>query len=126
MQKENEIAAQKDKKKTSWGPVSRKKFRGPGKVSPALPPPLGGPACSVQNVQAAHAHSVTADSNRIGVLAMKSLSDDPESLCLVKERRELESHFNTVFTTEILTDADSTDPTHMKKTIGKIDKDQRL
>ena len=29
--------------------------------------------------------------------------------CLVKECRELESHFNAVFTTEILTDADSTD-----------------
>jgi len=28
------------------------------------------------------------DSNRIGVVAMKSLSDDPESLCLVKEYRE--------------------------------------
>ena len=54
---------------------------------------------------------------------MKSLSDDPESLCLV---RELESHFNTVFTTEILTDADSTDPTDIKKAIKKIDKDQRL
>ena len=56
---------------------------------------------------------------------MKSLSDDPESLCLVKERRELESHFNTFFffffTTEILTD-----PTNMKKSIKKIDKDQRL
>jgi len=66
------------------------------------------------------------DSNRIGVVAMKSLSDDPESLCLVKECRELESHFNTVFTTEILTDADSTDPTCIKKAIKKIDKDQRL
>ena len=66
------------------------------------------------------------DSNRIGVVAMKSLSDDPESLCLVKECRELESHFNTIFTTEILTDADSTDPTCIKKTIKNIYKDQRL
>ena len=57
---------------------------------------------------------------------MKSLSDDPESLCLVKECRELESHFNTIFTTEILTDADSTDPTCIKKTIKNIYKDQRL
>ena len=46
---------------------------------------------------------------------MKSLSDDPKSLCLVKECRELESHFDTVFTTEILIDADSTDPTKIKK-----------
>ena len=53
--------------------------------------------------------------NRIGVVAMKSLSDDPKSLCLVKECRELESHFDTVFTTEILIDADSTDPTKIKK-----------
>ena len=66
------------------------------------------------------------DSNIIGVVAMKSLSDDPESLCLVKECRELESHFNTVFTTEILTDADSTNPTNIKKSIKKIDKDLRL
>ena len=40
--------------------------------------------------------------------------------------RELKSQFNTVFTTEILTDADSTDPTDIKKTIKNIDKDQRL
>ena len=66
------------------------------------------------------------DSNRVGIVAMKSLSDDPESLCLVKECRELESHFNTVFTTEILTDADSTNPTNIKKSIKKIDKDLRL
>ena len=66
------------------------------------------------------------DSNRIGVVAIKSLSDDPESLCLVKECRELEFHFNTVFTTEILTDADSTNPTNIKKSIKKIDKDLRL
>ena len=45
------------------------------------------------------------------------------SLCLVKECRELESHFNTVFTTEILTDADSTDLTDIKKAIKNIDKD---
>ena len=51
--------------------------------------------------------SDSVDSNRLGIVAMKSLSDDPESLCLVKECRELESHFNTDFTTEILTGADT-------------------
>ena len=67
----------------------------------------------------AHAHSVTADSNRIGVVAMKSLSDEVESLCLVKEDRELKFHFNTFFfMTEILTDT-----TNMKKSIKKIDKE---
>ena len=63
-------------------------------------------------------NSDTIDSNRIGVVAMKSLSDDPESLC-----RELESHFNTVFTTEILTDSvDSANPTDVRKRseVGKM------
>ena len=63
------------------------------------------------------------DSNRVGVVAMKSLSDDSESLCLVKECRELEY---TAFISEILTDADSTDSTDIKKSIKKIDKDLRL
>ena len=61
-------------------------------------------------------NSDTIDSNRIGVVAMKSLSDDPESLY-----RELESHFNTVFTTEILTDSvNSTNPTDVRKRLTKI------
>ena len=67
--------------------------------------------------------SDSLDSNNIGVAAMKSLSDDPESLCLVKECRELESYYNT---TEILRDADSIFPTVMKKDIRKIDKDHVL
>ena len=70
--------------------------------------------------------SDSLDSNNIGVAAMKSLSDDPESLCLVKECRELESYYNTTFTTEILRDADSIFPTVMKKDIRKIDKDHVL
>ena len=51
-------------------------------------------------------------SDRVGVVAMKSLSDDPESLCLVKECRELESYYSTNFTSEILSDADSTNTTN--------------
>ena len=64
------------------------------------------------------------DSNRI---AMKSLSDDPESLCLVKECRELESHFNTAFTSEI--DWCRFYRPHRQKEIyqeEKIDKDLKL
>ena len=38
---------------------------------------------------------------------MKSLADQTESLYLVKECRELEAHFGTHFTDEILSDADS-------------------
>ena len=49
--------------------------------------------------------SDSVNSNRLRIVAMKSLSDDPES---VKDCRELESQFNTDFTTEILTDADPT------------------
>ena len=72
---------------------------------------------------------LTSDSvstNRLGVVALKSLSDDMESLCLVKECRELESIFNTDFTTEILIDADSTNLMDIKRTILKIDKAQSL
>ena len=72
---------------------------------------------------------LTSDSvstNRLGVVALKSLSDDMESLCLIKECRELESIFGTDFTTEILIDADSTNLRDIKRTILKIDKAQSL
>ena len=47
------------------------------------------------------------ESRNIGVIAMKSLIDDYESLCLVEECRELEDHFGTEYTAQILSDADS-------------------
>ena len=38
----------------------------------------------------------------VGAVAIKSLSDDVESLCLVKECRELESTYGTSFTDDLL------------------------
>ena len=40
------------------------------------------------------------ESGNVGVMALKSLIDDPESLCLVKECRDLEDHFGTKYTTQ--------------------------
>ena len=54
-------------------------------------------------------------SDRGGIVDMKYLSNDPESLCLVKECKELESCYSTNFTSEILSDADSTNPTNFTK-----------
>ena len=50
---------------------------------------------------------------------MKSLSDDVESLCLVKERRELESTYGTSFTGDLLVG-----PSHhvIKENIREIDR----
>ena len=45
------------------------------------------------------------ESRNIGVIAMKSLIDDSESLCLVEECRELEDYFGTEYTAQILSDA---------------------
>ena len=38
---------------------------------------------------------------------MRSLSDDVETLCLVKECCELESNYGMIFTDNLLADADS-------------------
>ena len=42
----------------------------------------------------------------VGVTVMRSMMDDPDSLCLVKECRELEGGFGTHFTDVILVNAD--------------------
>ena len=42
----------------------------------------------------------------IGTIAVKSLMDDPESICLVKECRSLEGDYGTSYTDKLLTNAD--------------------
>ena len=59
-------------------------------------------------------------SDRVGVVAMNSLSDDSETLCLVKECKKLESCYNTNFTSEILSDADSINKTNFFKRSKKL------
>ena len=48
------------------------------------------------------------DENAVGIgsIAMKSLMDDPESICLVKECRSLEGDYGTSYTDKLLTNAD--------------------
>ena len=54
---------------------------------------------------------------------MKSLSDDVESLCLVKECCELESTFGTNFTKDLLTDSNFVSKCVIRKTIRGIDRE---
>ena len=52
---------------------------------------------------------------------MRSLSDDVDSLCVVKECRELESFYGTIFTDSLLADADSLSHCVIKKSVHHID-----
>ena len=40
--------------------------------------------------------------NGVGIAAMRSLANDPESVCLVKECREREDCFGTGYTSQII------------------------
>ena len=60
----------------------------------------------------------------VGAAAMKSLSDDVDSLCLVKECRELESTYGTMFTNDLLTDANCVSKRIVKKSIREIDRNK--
>ena len=62
----------------------------------------------------------------VGAVAMRSLVDNVESLCLVKECRELETHYGTNFTVTVLVDADATSLQTIKKTIREIDKEKLI
>ena len=57
----------------------------------------------------------------VGAAAMKSLSDNVESLCLVKECRELESTYGTE---DLLTDANCVSKCIIKKIIRGIDREK--
>ena len=60
----------------------------------------------------------------VGAAAMRSLTDDIESLCIVKECRELEISYGTNFTNTILTDANNVSLRIIKKTIRGIDREK--
>ena len=47
------------------------------------------------------------DAKSVGAVAMSSLVDDIDSVCLVKECRELESEYETSLTNSVLADADA-------------------
>ena len=60
----------------------------------------------------------------VGAAAMRSLTDDIESLCIVKECRELEISYGTNFTDTILTDANNVSLRIIKMTIRGIDREK--
>ena len=64
------------------------------------------------------------ESGNVDVMALKSLIDDPESLCLVKECRDLEDHFGTEYTAQILSDADSCSVKEIQKVVCNIDREK--
>ena len=59
----------------------------------------------------------------VGAEMMRVMS---ESLCLVKECRELEEGFGTSFTDGVLSGAESVDFRHVRKEIRKIDREKML
>ena len=64
------------------------------------------------------------ESRNVGVMALKSLIDDPESLCVVKECRDLEDHFGTKYTIQIVSDADSCSAKEIQKVVCNIDREK--
>ena len=60
----------------------------------------------------------------VGAVAMSSLVDDIDSVCLVKECRELETEYETSLTNSVLADADAVSEHVIKKTIRGIDKEK--
>ena len=62
----------------------------------------------------------------VGAVAMRSLDDNVESLCLVKECHELETYYGTNFTDTVPVDADATSLRTIKKTIREIDKEKLI
>ena len=59
-----------------------------------------------------------------GAAVMKSLSDDVESLCLVKECCELQSTYGTNITKDLLTDSICVSKCIIRKSICGIDRDR--
>ena len=57
---------------------------------------------------------------------MHSLLDDLDSICIVRECRELEASFGTQFTDQILRDADNMGVREIKKHILRINKEMML
>ena len=65
-------------------------------------------------------------SSGIGAAVMSSLADEPDSLCLLEECRELESYFGTRYTNHILASADEVSMKSVKKVLRKVDSKMTL
>ena len=57
---------------------------------------------------------------------MHSLLDDPDSICIVRECRELEASFRTQFTDQLLAEADNVSVRGIKNQLLEIDKEIML
>ena len=67
------------------------------------------------------------DATGVGAAAMETLVDDMDSLCLVKECRDLEEGFGTRFTDRILGgEADLINMKEVRKVIGQRDREKRI
>ena len=62
----------------------------------------------------------------IGTLVVTSMLEDPDSLCIVQECRDLEEEYGTKFTDKILADADAVIMADVRKEIRKRDKETQL
>ena len=62
----------------------------------------------------------------VAAVAMRSLLDDPNSLCLVGECRELEEHFGTNYTDAILEGGDEVSMHEVKRVIKQADRVSKL
>ena len=65
---------------------------------------------------------VSANGHVLGARTFQSMSNDMESLCLVRECRELEETFQTHYTDKILGCGDQVNVRDIKKEVHKIDK----
>jgi len=68
---------------------------------------------------------VSADGGTLGAETLRSMSDDIESLCLVRDCRELEETFGTHYD-EILCDGDAVSLQEIKREVHKRDKEMVL
>ena len=71
-------------------------------------------------------HLLSEESVGVGSTTMHSLLDDPDSICIVKECRELEACFATQFTEQLLSNADGVSVRSIKQSIVEIDKEKML
>ena len=69
---------------------------------------------------------LTVGAMGVAAVAMRSLLDDPNSLCLVGESRELEEHFGTNYTDTILEGGDEVSMHEVKRGIKQADRVKKL
>ena len=62
----------------------------------------------------------------VAAVVMRSLLDDPNSLCLVRECRQLEEHFGTSYTDAILEGGDEVSMHEVKRVIKQADRVSKL